>query len=352
MLSEQPSIRADSTRHASARRVLLILLRFTIGAGLLAYLARSGIVDFRALSKSFTMWRITFAAVTLLLLDSTLMSIRLSWLFRPQGLNLRFITSLKLTLVGFFFATFLPGAAGGDLSKLFYVTRGSGGRRIEIMTVVFLDRAIGLFSLLLLPIIFAPLFAHSFSGVLILRRLLATIGVVALGAFAGFLVCLFSDLFVNLIPSRARNHLTNGVVRKVRGVIAAYRENYGVLLAALGMSLLANLLLVFVTMIGALTVAPSSWNSRMFLVIPIGHIANSLPLTPGGLGVGETAFNTLFNLVGLLGGAETLLLTRIWMALVGAIGFVFYLRGISREVFDERVRSDEPCSVVLGAIKS
>jgi hypothetical protein len=68
--------------------------------------------------------------------------------------------------------------------------------------------------------------------------------------------------------------------------------------------------------------------------------------------VGETAFNTLFNLAGLLGGAEALLLTRIWMALVGAIGFVFYLRGISREIFDERVRSDEPCSTVLGAIKS
>ena len=298
------------------------------------------------------MWRITFAAVTLLLLDSALMSIRLSWLFRPHGLNLRFITSLKLTLVGFFFATFLPGAAGGDLPKLFYITRGGGGRPIEIMMVVLLDRAIGLFSLLLLPIIFAPLFIESFSGLIILRRLLVTIGLLSLVAFAGLLMCLFSDLFVNFIPTGARNHLTNKVVRQVRGVIATYRENYGVLLATLGMSLLANLLLVFVTMIGALTAASSSWNSRMFLVIPIGHIANSLPLTPGGLGVGEAAFNTLFNLVGLLGGAEALLLTRIWMALVGVIGFVFYLRGISREVFDERVRSDEPCPAVLGTIKS
>jgi hypothetical protein len=34
----------------------------------------------------------------------------------------------------FFFGTFLPGAAGGDLSKLFYTTRASGGRHTEIMT--------------------------------------------------------------------------------------------------------------------------------------------------------------------------------------------------------------------------
>ena len=102
MTSERMSIRGDSTRNAPIRRVVPTLLRFAIGAGLLVYLAKSGIVDFRALSKLFTAWRITFAAVTLLLIDSALMSVRLSWLFRPQGLNLRFGTSLKLALVGFF----------------------------------------------------------------------------------------------------------------------------------------------------------------------------------------------------------------------------------------------------------
>ena len=44
--------------------------------------------------------------------------------------------------------------------------------------------------------------------------------------------------------------------------------------------MLANLLLVLVTMLGALAVAQSGWTPRMFVVIPIGHIVNSLPLTP------------------------------------------------------------------------
>jgi uncharacterized membrane protein YbhN (UPF0104 family) len=90
----------------------------------------------------------------------------------------------------------------------------------------------------------------------------------------------------------------------------------------------------------------------MCLVIPIGHIVNSLPLTPGGLGVGETAFNTLFNITGLRGGAEALLCSRIWTALVGLIGFVFYLRGIRRKVFDEEVVADETCPPVLETMKS
>src|ERR1700747_467832 len=353
MISERMSIRGDSTRHAPIRRVLLTLFRLAIGAGLLVYLAKSGIVDFRAVSKLFTAWRITFAALTLLLIDNALMSVRLSWLFRPQGLNLRFGTSLKLSLVGFFFATFLPGAAGGDLSKLFYTTRGNGGRRIEIMTVVLLDRAIGLFSLLLLPLIFAPMFTQTLRSEFALRSLLLTLGLLALGVAAGFLLCLFSDPFISCLPSGARNRLTkNRVIQQVRGAIAKYRENLSILCAALGLSLLANLSLVFVTMLGAAALALVSWAPRMFLVIPIGHIVNSLPLTPGGLGVGETAFSALFNLLGLRGGAEALLCTRIWMAMIGLIGFVFYLHGVSRKVFDESDVADEPWSAVLGTLKN
>ena len=353
MLSEQVSIRGNTTRHESARRVLLMLLRIAIGAGLLAYLAKSGVIDLRALSKLFTSWRITLTAVTLLLADSALMSVRLSWLFRPQGLNLRFGTSLKLALVGFFFSTFLPGAAGGDLSKLFYTTRGNGERRIEIMTVVLLDRAIGLFSLLLLPLIFAPMFTQTLRSEFALRGLLLTLGLLALGAAAGFFLCLFSDPFISCLPSGVRNRLTkNKVIRQVRGAIAKYRKNLSILCAAVGLSLLANLSLVFVTMLGAAALALVSWAPRMFLVIPIGHIVNSLPLTPGGLGVGETAFSALFNLLGLRGGAEALLCTRIWMAMIGLIGFVFYLQGVSRKVFDESDVADKPCSAVLGTLKN
>ena len=353
MISERMTIYGESTRHAPIRRVVLTLFRLAIGASLLVYLAKSGIVDFRALSKLFTAWRITFAAVTLLLIDNALMSVRLQWLFRPQGLNLRFGTSLKLSLVGFFFATFLPGAAGGDLSKLFYTTRGNGGRRIQIMTVVLLDRAIGLFSLLLLPLIFVPMFSQRLGSESGLRSVLLAVGLLALGMTAGFLACLFSDRFMVCIPSITRNRLTeNKVVSQIRGTITTYRKHSGMLLPALGVSLLANLLLVLVTMLGVLAVAPSGWTPRMFLVVPVGHIVNSLPLTPGGLGVGETAFNALFNLTGLRGGADALLCTRIWTAMVGLIGFSFYLRGINREVFDESVVTDEPPSAVLGTVKS
>jgi len=220
------------------------------------------------------------------------------------------------------------------------------------MTVVLLDRAIGLFSLLLLPLIFVPMFSQRLTSESALRSVLLTVALLSLGMSAGFLTCLFSDRFMVFIPSITRNRLIeNRVVQQILGTITTYRKNCGVLFLAFGVSLLANFLLVFVTMLGALAVAPSSWSPRMFLVVPIGHIVNSLPLTPGGLGVGETAFNALFNLTDIRGGADALLCTRIWTAMVGLIGFSFYLRGFSREVFDELVVTDEPSSVVLGTVK-
>jgi uncharacterized membrane protein YbhN (UPF0104 family) len=59
-----------------------------------------------------------------------------------------------------------------------------------------------------------------------------------------------------------------------------------------------------------------------------------LPLTPGGLGVGESAYNVLFKMAGLEGGAEALLCWRIWRAAVGLIGLILYLRGPGRTVYD------------------
>jgi len=107
----------------------------------------------------------------------------------------------------------------------------------------------------------------------------------------------------------------------------------GLLLAALALSLLANLSLIAITALAILVLHPVSLSVKMALVIPLGDLANNLPLTPGGLGVGESAYNALFRAVGLEGGAEALLCWRIWRAAVGLIGLLLYLRGPGRAVY-------------------
>jgi glycosyltransferase 2 family protein len=344
MTSEGPSAagpRDPSKEIASpsspARRIFWVVVRLAIAGGLLAYLARSGMIDARALSRPFTAWPIALAAVALVLIDVSMMALRLSWLFGPVGLRLPWGKSFQLTLVSFFFAQFLPGAAGGDLAKLFYVAKENKSRRSEIVTVSLFDRAIGMLSLLVMPLLFAPMFTGLIEATPALRALLVTAAVLAALIVAGFLACLYLQPLVERCASKFFSFLPwKDWPAQVIRTVASYRHHLGTVFAAFVISIVANSLLLIVMLLAVFVLNPAGLDLKMSLIVPLGFVANSLPFTPGGLGVGETAFNALFAVAGLTGGAEALLCWRVWTSLVRLLGLVFYLRGIER-VFGHHV---------------
>lgn len=319
----------------AGRGTLWALARLAVGVALLVYLAESRIIDFRMLAKLVTGWPITLGALALIFLDIIFMALRLCLLFRPQGLRLPLIHSLELTLVSSFFTTFLPGAAGGDIAKLFYAAKENKGRRAEIVTIVAFDRVVGLFSLLLLPLLFAPLFAELIRSEKVLQALLTIAAALAVCLLAAFLVCVFQPGWMKrLVEWLSRLLPGREVPERVMATFGLYRKSPRILFAAVGASLVSNIILIAATAMAVLLLSPNSVSLKLCLVIPLGDVANALPLTPGGLGVGETAFNALFKIVGLQGGAEAMLCWRIWRALVGLVGLVLYLRGVGRVVFD------------------
>lgn len=332
--SNSPRPTKEDTTARSGRRILLTIARLAVGIGLIVYLAKSGLIHFQDFERLFTLWPLTLAALGLILLHITLISSRLSLLFRPQGLTLPLRTSLRLTLVGLFFDMFLPGASGGTVAKLFYATRESGDRWTDVATVVVFDRVIGLFSLLVLPLIFVPLFPELVSGVHILHVILIAYIAIICFLVAVFLVCLLRRSIVNrfarIIPYKpAKRFVSRGLE-----TIGAYRHRPATLLSALGLSLLANLSIIGVIGLALLVVNPSSLAWKLCLLVPIGQIVNSLPITPGGLGVGEVAFNTLFKVSGLSSGAEAMLCWRIWTVLISGVGLFFYVRGMGRCIIE------------------
>jgi uncharacterized membrane protein YbhN (UPF0104 family) len=62
----------------------------------------------------------------------------------------------------------------------------------------------------------------------------------------------------------------------------------------------------------------------------LGFVANNVPLTPGGIGVGEAAFDSLFSLVGVSGGAAAMLSWRLLLLTLVPPGLVVYLGGRRR----------------------
>jgi uncharacterized protein (TIRG00374 family) len=320
------------------RKWVWAIVRLAVGVALLAYLAKSRLIDFASLTGIMTAWPITLAALALIFADIVAMSVRLCWLFRPQGLRLSLKSSLELTLVSSFFATFLPGAAGGDLAKLYYAARENKGRRAEIVTTIGFDRAVGLFSILLLPLLFASFFVPLIRSVRTLQVLLLITAALAGGMLVAFLLCLFSQPLMMRVARWASRFLPRREIpERIVTAIGAYRSSAGILIAALAASLFANLTLIGATALAVLIFSPESLSMKMCLVIPMGDVANNLPVTPGGLGVGEAAFDALFKVAGLAGGAQALLCWRIWRAMVGVVGLVIYLRGMRRDVFDVRM---------------
>jgi len=73
----------------------------------------------------------------------------LALLLLASGVNIPFWILLRLHYMAFFFNTFMPGGAGGDIIKAVYVTQHST-QKAEAATMVLIDRVVGLVGLLVM----------------------------------------------------------------------------------------------------------------------------------------------------------------------------------------------------------
>ncbi len=350
MATTETSLRVHQDPVAvTVRKAAFLAVRLAIGIGILVYLSRSGGINFSALTVLLRAWPITLGAISLLLVDIVMMSIRASLLFGNARLSLSFWNSLQLNLIGFLFSTFLPGAAGGDIAKVVYATKENQGRRAEVATVLILDRLVGLFSLVLLPLLFAPFFLPLLRSLSVLRRLLYIDGLLAAAMLCGAALIVFlPPARMWVAPLLGRLPRIKSLALRVLDALTAQGKARVILFSALMLSLLANMALIAVTAFGLYAVSPSSFSMKLALVAPMGHLVNSLPLTPGGIGVGESAFNALFSLAGMRGGAETLLCLRIWTIGVGFLGLFVYLFGMGRIVHPMEEEETEAETEYLG----
>jgi uncharacterized membrane protein YbhN (UPF0104 family) len=90
---------------------------------------------------------------------------------------------------------------------------------------------------------------------------------------------------------------------------------------------MVHAILVGVLLLLVQVTSPNGVNGAMAVLIPLGLLANTLPVTPGGLGVGEVAFSRLFYLAGFAGGVEALLGWRLLTALTALAGWILHLQG-------------------------
>ena len=300
--------------------------RAILGVLLLYWLPRSSSIQWSALRGLYERWGLTLLALAVLVVDFVVTSWRLCRLFAARGLRLSLADSTRLNLVSNLFNLFLP-TGGGDVARAYYAVADTRGHRTTIVAILFFDRVIGLVALLLVPLLLLPGSLDLIAASAVLRSVLivgvgAALALVALGVVLTsrrLRATTLASWLLARLPMRAH-------VESALETLRAFRARR-YLLEALGISIVAHLFsaLVIVILLAA-TGGPFAFQPVAFLS-QIGFVANSVPLTPGGIGIGEAAFESLFSIAGIEGGAPAMVAWRLLLLTLVPAGLWIFLRG-------------------------
>jgi uncharacterized membrane protein YbhN (UPF0104 family) len=314
------------------RRRLVGCAKVVVALGLLAWLVRSGRLDLARLAHIPASGAlVALAALTLGAL--LLPAVRWWLLLRVQRLHEPLGRVLLLSWASYFWALVLPGAAGGDVAKGYLILRHRAAGRARALSTVLTDRVLGIYSLLLLGTLSVAW--QAWCGPLPEAAAAMAVGVVLLflGATAvlgAFYLAACRRLLLRAVPRAWREPVAES--------FALYADTPVVVAGCLLLSVLSNaMVLASFTAAGAVlgqTVPPGA----AFLAGPLVVLANCLPLSPGGLGVAETAAAGLFAGWGILGGADMMVLVRLSSAGLALPGLLapLGLSGTSRHALDNR----------------
>lgn len=269
-------------------------------------------------------WVLTALVVTFVGVYSTF--VRWYALVRAQGLPFPFVDAQRLGFVGFLFNQVIPGAVSGDLVKLGLFAREQEKLGLGMATIV-VDRIVGMYGLFLV----GSLAVLVFSARLFLTATLRSAAALVLAAALGSTVVLAGLILAASLPRLGelarRAPLVGRSLAEMIDALGVYRGKYLTVLAAIGLACFGHGCFITALYCCARALPGPMWPLSVHCVAtPIGLTINALPLTSGGIGVGEAAMQEIFRLLGHDGAkAFLMMLTYRLLCWIVALGGVPYL---------------------------
>lgn len=313
-----------------AKALLNSILKFCLAGGLIVWLVSTGRLDLQSVSALFKS-SYFFVGFFFIGLNLWLASERWRLLATPQNVPAGSWEVFRLTLTGVFFNYAMPGGVGGDVVKAYYFGKDHPQARAAAITSVILDRALGLYAMILMAVCVMLMDHTRVFAQPTLSTLFYLLVALALG---------FSVVFLSLFSRRIKKH---GWVEKMlerlplsAKFLKLYEtaHRFGLMrarvLTALGLSVFAqSVMILFLWIAGLAAGFHEVPMMTYFLVAPLGFMATAIPISPAGLGVGQAAFLVLFNLY--LGhpsplGPVVITSQQAMTAIFGLAGAYFYIR--------------------------
>ncbi|MGE4232615.1 MAG: lysylphosphatidylglycerol synthase transmembrane domain-containing protein [Bacteriovoracia bacterium] len=325
------SKKKNSSLQQIVTRALATTFKFGLTGGILFYLYKNGLLDWSRVKQVFSNKAVVTATLLILVFTNLIAVFRWFKLLRGQDLKVSFSDTFRLSMIGVFFNTAIPGAVSGDVVKGYYVVRKQphGRGRIKAFTTLLMDRLLGL----------SALICVSFGAMLLnLNEILATpslkhlcglitllwVGVVIFYSF----VLIDWKLFKKIIQMAERIPGIGGLLSKFFEAVKAYENCRHVIFQGLFVSVIihCSIIAAFIILSRTLGGFAGVPIDRFFFLVPFGLLITAIPIAPAGLGTGHAAFLGLFQMVGTKAGADLFTAYVTFQIFISLIGGLFYLQ--------------------------
>lgn len=295
-------------------RILISLLLIII----LLYIMRGKYSDIISALKNVNIF-IFFLAFAAFLLAISSASLRLELIVKAQKIPITFKDAVYLTFIGYFFNNFLPTSIGGDVVKAYYLSKKIH-KKTPAFTAVFVDRAIGLFTMIFMAFL-ALVFARPEVVDSTVKNMIYIITIISIASIIFIanknIAKKISKIMFFIRPIESK-------LKDAYNSIHHYKNHNLLLAQSLGISIVSQLF--FFATIGILALGIHSAISPMNILLRV-PIISAMSLLPSinGLGLREGAMVLMFG--PLIGSEKAFAVSILWLAvllLTSILGGILY----------------------------
>ncbi len=290
-----PVIRQTAAKRANGRKQWInTAIKIFISIALILWVVRdTNLQDIYLAGRSANLYLLAIA-FSLHFIGYFISAARWQTLLRVQNVDATLPYLIEASMVGIFFKNFLPSTIGGDAFRGYASWQG-GASKAGAFAVIFVDRFIGMLSLMIFAV-GALLFSTEITSQMPMLHLMVLPGAIGL-LFVTWLIFMPSPKIATLI-SRVQFPFSEKVesfVSKMLDAFMAFQGRKDALAKALGLSLVLQTNVVIYYYLIAKSLGFTIALPNFFLIIPLALVIMVIPISINAIGIRENVFVFFFG---------------------------------------------------------
>ena len=274
-------------------------IKILLVVGVITYMLSANVIIVPSPDIIFT----KYTAIILLTICLAITIHNFGWwlLLSSQKYNITYVKSLLIYCYGTFFNIVMPGGVGGDAARFLYLYRHiKPEEKSAALFTVLISRILGFHALITLCIIIGLFYLEKILN----SNALLAIYIIILTIFSSLIVIsiiylLFSKYVLSYLGTIKNSKLKYAVdfILLIIKNIQNYKSKMKYIFLCWIISLLSHI--IFISIFYVMSIQLDMNYIDFFENIVVGglsYMSNSVPITPGGIGVGEGSYNYFYKL--------------------------------------------------------